>query len=69
MERHTVDSSQVASVGYDHESQTLEVEFTSGALYQYFGVPADVYDGLLAAESAGRYLNSSIKGVYDYERV
>jgi hypothetical protein len=46
MEREAVSSSSVASIGYDPESLTLEVEFASGDVYQYFDVPETEYDGL-----------------------
>jgi len=44
-------------VGYDQEQRVLEIEFTSGAVYQYSGVPPEVHRGLIAAESHGRYFN------------
>lgn len=69
MNRSPVQSSNVASVGYDQETQTLEVEFNSGSVYQYFDVPQHVYEGLLTAESAGRFLNAEIKGAYRYARL
>lgn len=68
MEREVVSSSSVASIGYDPESLTLEVEFVGGAVYQYFDVPETEYDGLLGADSIGGYLNANIKGRYRYVR-
>ncbi len=69
MNRTPVVSSSVASVGYDPKTQTLEVEFHNGTLYQYFDVPQGVYDALMTAESKGSFLNSSIKGVYRYAKL
>ncbi|MBX8483795.1 KTSC domain-containing protein [Pseudomonas cichorii] len=69
MERSPVTSSNVESVGYDEDSETLEVEFTNGTLYQYFDVPQGVYNGLVNADSVGGYLARNIKGVYRYSRV
>jgi len=40
-----------------------------GGNYKYLGVPLDVFEGFRNAESAGKYLNSAIKGVYEYERL
>ena len=59
----------MSSVGYEEESQTLEVEFRSHALYRYVGVPAAVFKRLLAASSKGSCLNGVIKGQYAYVRV
>ena len=70
MERIPVDSTNVASVGYDVASSTLEIEFNSGAIYQYSGVPEYEYTGLLNASSKGSYLNQHIKKAgYPYTRV
>jgi hypothetical protein len=52
------------SVGYHGKSRVLEIEFDSGAVYQYVGVPARIYPQLLRAESKGRYFNSEIRDVY-----
>jgi len=57
------------SVGYAAKSRILEIEFDSGAVYQYLGVPARIYEQLLAAESKGQYFNSEIRGVYPYVQV
>lgn len=66
MERVSVSSSNIASVGYDKEEQTLEVEFNSGAVYQYFQVPVNVYEGLISASSVGKYFNANVRDVYSY---
>ena len=61
MERVYVSSSNLRSIGYDPESLTLEVEFNSGAMYQYQGVPQPEYDALMNAGSKGTYFNANIK--------
>jgi hypothetical protein len=61
MERVSVSSSNIRSIGYDSDSMTLEVEFNSGAVYQYQGVPQAEYDAVMNAGSKGRYFNASIK--------
>jgi hypothetical protein len=62
-------SSNIESVGYDPETQTMEVEFTNGNVYQYFDVPQAVQEELMRAESAGKFLNAQIKGVYRYAKL
>lgn len=69
MARYSVASSNIASIGYDAPSQTLEVEFQGGAIYQYYGVPENMYDQLMQAGSKGRFLNMYIKNAYGYSRV
>jgi len=69
LQRNDVSSSAIVSVGYDDAVRVLEIEFRSGGIYQYLGVPAEVYAGLLTAMSVGRYFLDNIKHNYDYERV
>ena len=69
MTREPVSSSNLAEVGYDCPTETLEVCFKSGRTYQYFDVPENIYDSLKTAESPGGYLNREIKGKYRYARV
>jgi len=69
MNRTPVTSSNVASVGYDAKTMTLEVGFNSGSVYQYFDVPEAEYLGLMSASSVGRYLNKNIKGRYRYTQI
>lgn len=69
MERIQVDSSNISSIGYDEDSLTLEVEFHSGAVYQYFDVPLNVFEGLRDAGSKGQYFAQHIKGYYRYAKI
>lgn len=69
MERLPVSSSHIASVGYDTNSQTLEIEFLSGAIYQYFGVPENVYESFLNAGSKGSFFHQNIRNIYSYSRI
>ena len=69
MNRTPVNSSNINSIGYDPSSETLEVQFNDGSVYQYFEVAIYDYDGLLNASSKGKYLNQYIKGTYEFERV
>ena len=69
MDRERVDSSSLSSVGYDPRSETLEVEFRNGGVYDYLDVPADEVRRLRRAESFGRYLNTRIKPRYPVRKV
>lgn len=68
MDRTPVTSSSLATVGYDDATQTLEVEFTNGHVYQYFDVPQSVFDSLLGSESLGAFFNAEIRGSYRFAR-
>ena len=69
MERQKVSSSNISSIGYHAETQTLEIEFLNGAIYQYFDVPKHVFEELMRAPSHGQYLAKYIKGYYRFARV
>ena len=69
MEMHSVQSSNINAIGYDEGSETLQIEFINGGMYQYFDVPQHVFDGIMNADSKGKFLHSNIKGAYRYSRV
>ena len=69
MERQPVTSSNLAEVGYDPELETLEVQFRHGSVYQYFNVPAFMYERLMSADSLGRFFNAEIKGHYPEAKI
>lgn len=70
MERTYVTSSNIASIGYDADQMILEVEFNYGSVYQYFDVPESVYEGLMAADSHGKYFDTYVKKAgYRYEKL
>ncbi len=58
----SVASSDIASVGY--ENGTLHIRFNSGGLYAYYNVPVSVYQGLMKADSHGKYFHANIRGRY-----
>ena len=65
-----IESSSVDAVGYDPDSGKLYVRFVGpGRAYAYYGVPTSVYDAFMAADSKGRFVNTHIKGRYEYRRL
>jgi hypothetical protein len=62
--RTPVDSSVIASIGYNVIHRTLEIEFKSGKVYRYESVPAYVYDELIDTKSKGQYFSYYIRGQY-----
>ena len=64
--RAAVESTSIASIGYVRDTKALEIEFRSGAVYRYSGVPEAVHAALLAAKSKGRYFSQHIRGRYDF---
>jgi hypothetical protein len=68
MQRTLVSSSNIRSVGYDVASATLEVEFTSGDIYRYYGVPQHLYEQFMRASSKGTFLSDYIRSSYRYQK-
>ena len=54
----------IAGLDYNPANHTLEVEFRTGRVYQYFSVPKAEYEALLNAPSLGRYFNREIRNRY-----
>ncbi len=62
MNRTLVSSSDIRSIGY--ANSTLEVEFHNGGIYQYRGVPENLYHNLINASSHGSYFAKYIKNSF-----
>ncbi|MEH2177585.1 KTSC domain-containing protein [Nostoc sp.] len=62
-------SSMAMAVGYDRNEQILQVEFQSGAVYQYLGVDEDTWEDLHSSDSIGSFFNQEIKGRYECDRL
>jgi hypothetical protein len=68
MDRIQVRSSSIASIGYDQDTKTLEVEFLKGGVYQYFEVLGGMWLGFVAADSKGKYFIAQIREKYRYSK-
>lgn len=61
MNRIKVDSSNLVSVGHDPKTNTLEVEFKGGKVYQYRPVTSQQYEALTDAASIGTHFAANIR--------
>lgn len=64
-----VQSTMATSIGYECNDRILQVEFSSGSVYQYADVELETWETLQETESLGRFYNNEIKGRYDCQRV
>ncbi|HYA19443.1 MAG TPA: KTSC domain-containing protein [Burkholderiales bacterium] len=69
MQRKSVSSSTIRSVGYEPGSQTLEIEFTSGSIYQYSRVSPEIYRKLMAAPTIGSFFKDNIEEEFSAKRI
>ena len=64
-----VNSSNLSGIGYDGWSAVLVIEFHGGRIYQYADVPYSTYEGLMRAESHGKYFAENIRNHFSYRRL
>lgn len=69
MELKPVESSNIAAVGHNAETNELHVRFKNGGVYKYAGVDADKHKALMAADSIGSYIHANIKGKHAHSKV
>jgi hypothetical protein len=61
LERQPVKSRILRSLGYDESTKILEIEFQTGLVYQYAGVPIKVYRELIRSEEIGKYFTDKVR--------
>lgn len=70
MNMTNVSSSNLQSVGFDKINNILRIQFLSGGLYDYLDIPFTLYEGLMNAESKGKYFDTHIKkGGYHFNKI
>ena len=69
-EAHIIMSTNIQSFAYNKATLILEIEFYSGATYQYYQVSEEVYQGLINAGSVGRFFHEHIKNAgFTYKKI
>ncbi len=48
-------------MGYDDAKKNLEIEFHSGLVFQYSGVPSKVYTDLINSSAVGKYFSEKVR--------
>ena len=46
----SIESDNVQAAGYDAKSMTMTVQFNNGYTYEYYGIPADLWNSFIAAQ-------------------
>ena len=60
----------IASAGYDAQYEILEVEFVyGGQIWQYTGVPEDIWYRFKRETVPEHFFHSYIKGCYDEKQI
>jgi len=69
LERQPVKSRILRSVGYDDSTKILEIEFHTGLVYQYSGVPPKVYTDLMHSGEIGKYFSEKVRPRFQTKQV
>lgn len=59
----------MSSVGYDNTTKILEIEFHTGLVYQYLGVPPKVYADLMHSGEIGKYFSEKVRPKFQTKQV
>ena len=59
-----VNSSAISAVGYDKNTQQMQIRFVQGHTYTFCRVPQKIFDDLLSATSKGTYYDRHIRDRY-----
>lgn len=62
-------SKTLEAIGYDSSTRTLRLRFRHGGLYDYFDVPAEVFEGLTTSAHPWTEWQEHIKTTYRYDRL
>jgi hypothetical protein len=69
LERKTVKSRILRSVGYDQSAKILEIEFQTGLVYQYLAVPPKVFGDLMHSDEIGKYFSEKVRPRFQTKQV
>jgi hypothetical protein len=65
----SVVSSNIVAVGFDAETGTMRVQFTSGGTYDATGVKQEDFDNFKLAKSKGVHFNKVLKKAFAWGKV
>lgn len=64
-----VKSSYIDAISYNEATQELRVQFKSGVIWEYAGVPPAIHVSLLLSESTGKYFAKEVRGVFSGRKI
>jgi len=69
MNRTAITANGIAQVGYEQGSEILEIEFTSGKVFQFFNVPEKMFNQFMNTPQKEFYYERNIYERFPYKRV
>ena len=64
-----INSSNLKFASYQTEVKTLTITFKNDSIYEYYGVPWEVFTKLRMSESQGKFFNMNISRGYKYKKI
>ena len=68
MEKVKVRSSNIEAIGYDAATKELEIDFQGGTSYTYSGIPKELHEQFMAAESKGKFFHVNIRSKFAFKK-
>lgn len=69
MKKTKVESSHIASIGYEPGSRTMHVEYKNGSVYEHRNVPEVFHKTFMSAESPGEFFHKNIRPFFEARRI
>jgi KTSC domain len=69
MHRTAIAANGIAQVGYEDGAEILEIEFTSGKVFQFFNVPSNMFHQLMDSQFKEFYYQNNIHERFPYKRI
>jgi lysyl-tRNA synthetase class 2 len=66
--RINMPSTVIRSIEYNAATAVLTIVFIAGTIYEYYDVPAEVYEQLKSYREKGVFYNKQIKNKYRFAR-
>lgn len=61
-------SSNIKQVDFDPFMNTMTVAFSNNTIYEYYGVPVELFEELTEAKSVGKLFQKKIKNNFDFAK-
>jgi len=68
MDMQPVVSSNISAVGFDDKTNTMRIQFTSGATYEASAAKSD-FDIFMASKSKGIHFNKVLKKAFAWSKI
>lgn len=60
-----LESSLIREAEWDPFTQVLKITFTKDGIYDYIGVPQEIFEAMTKAPSVGKFFHQNIRGKFE----